>query len=904
MKRRDFITKTSLTAASVGSIISAFGANSINNRAGENSTPVLISNGDKQSEEMPYTEVMNNSNKARSGVVIGGIGAGGAEIRKDGIFYNWSIMNNNPRGTGAFFEVASSTRSNYLNQDDEVLFFVVRYQEEGKVPVFKLLQILEEGYQSAGLQQEHFIYYFPWMSCIEKIEYSARFPFATLKYIDSDMPFDIELKTWSPFIPNDLKNSSLPLLYFDFTIKSKSDKPVDVMIMANYRSLSGYDTPEKLWTNELVKREAYMYSVSGCNGMDDKSSSFGTVGMASLSSESTYNLGWAHRHRHYEGLLKNRVLPNLDQTESRNTTRNQQRVKRGEARNFYTWGKSALLNNGENLNHSFVMGWHFPNLYDERKKLFTGHYYSNFFSNTAEVLTYGIDNKADLYERTLDFVDHFYDSSAPRYVLDMVNSQMTTFITSGQLSKKMDFGVIEGITKHQSWGPVGTTDVNLYASAMTIALFPELQKSTMRVHKAIQHEGGEIRHSFQKGFAEAILNLETNAQGAVVNQRLDLHCQYVIMVTRDFFWTNDKAYLEEMWPSVKRALEYVLNKRDLNGDQQPDITGIMCTYDNFPMYGISSLIQSQWLCAISGAIAASKVLGDKSFENKYKPIFEKGKKIADEKLWNGKYFRLYNSDLPRMTVKDGAGNDVEKDISGIDEGCLTDQLVGQWVAHASGLGNIFDPIKRKAALKSILEISYRPEFGLKNCSWVDKGFISELADDIWVDQANTCWTGVELSFASFLLYEGLYDEALSVIKTVDNRYRKAGLYYDHQEFGGHYFRAMGAWAIINGMAGLGINQDEISLNPAIKDKNFKLFIAFPGGTAHVIAVDGTLRIKVLSGSLKVRKLTIANNQFSKSKVNAMLNDLVLASGKPEEGFIIFDMKKTIIVNSVKDLIIR
>ena len=63
------------------------------------------------------------------------------------------------------------------------------------------------------------------------------------------------------------------------------------------------------------------------------------------------------------------------------------------------------------------------------------------------------------------------------------------------------------------------------------------------------------------------------------------------MVMRDFFYTNDTAYLKEMWPSVKKAIEYILTERDHNKDQMPEMNGIMCSYDNFPMYGLASYIQ-------------------------------------------------------------------------------------------------------------------------------------------------------------------------------------------------------------------------------------------------------------------------------------------------------------------------
>src|SRR5688500_5970581 len=122
--------------------------------------------------------------------------------------------------------------------------------------------------------------------------------------------------------------------------------------------------------------------------------------------------------------------------------------------------------------------------------------------------------------------------------------------------------------------------------------------------------------------------------------------------------------------------------------------------------------------------------------------------------------------------------------------------------------------------------------------------------ELWVGQANTPWTGVELAFASLLLYEGFYDESLGVIKEVDTRYRRAGLYWDHQEFGGHYYRPMSSWQIVNALLGLSINRGRYSFSPKLQAKTFKLFFAFDAGTAHFEQRADAVAVHIRSGSFK------------------------------------------------------
>jgi uncharacterized protein (DUF608 family) len=925
MKRRDFITKTSLTAAFAGSLLTTEESKATPKTKAAGGISDSEAPNISLKDDGPRKEVLKYTDKARSGIMVGSMGAGGAELRKDGVFYNWSIFNNNPKGTGPFltgkdwFDSNEKYNTMYPIEPGYLLFFIVRYQMEGEEPQLKLLQI-DEGYQAASIGMH--VYEFPWLTGIEEIEYSARFPFTNLKFSDSEMPFDIELVAHSPFIPHDIKNSSLPIMNFDFKVKSKSSKPVDIMLLGSFRHLVGYDTMDKYYVNEINKTAGYVENIASTGDQDSKMSSFGTLSFASLNPESTYYVGWESRHPYYEYVLRNKTLPNINdtdgidsilkehksvpewmpETKGRNGVDEKTGKKRGSHRTFNTLAYSKRLNNGESFNHSFVMSWHFPNNYDAKQKVNVGHYYQNFFKDSKEAMAYYFTNKATLSKQSQSFVDNFYASTLPTFVLDQINSQLNTFVTSGVLSKKMEFGVLEGITQHQNWGPVGTTDVNMYGGVMISSLFPDLAKSTMRIHKLLQHEGGEIRHSFEKGFADAMM-LAVNATGYVVSERLDLHAQYTVMALRDFFWTDDKAYLTEMWPSIKKAMDYVLRERDLNGDQQPDMTGIMSSYDNFPMYGMATYIQSQWLCALASCVEGAKVMGDTASQQKYKAIFDKGKKLAEEKLWNGKYYRLYNSDLKVYKIKDGAGKEITKDISGLDEGCLTDQIIGQWAARWSGLGDILEPAHVKIAMKSILEKSYRPKFGLRNCSWPVDTFVMDVAKDIWVDQANTCWSGVELAFASFLLYEGMYNEALQVVKTVDDRYRKAGRYFDHQEFGGHYFRSMSAWGIVNAMLGLSVNQEVYSFAPKFPDKNFKMFFSFATGTANVDSNNGKVTINVLSGNMNVKKINLADFNLASTYIKATLGGKKLSSATVAGNKATLDFKKTIIVKAGESLTI-
>ncbi len=485
------------------------------------------------------------------------------------------------------------------------------------------------------------------------------------------------------------------------------------------------------------------------------------------------------------------------------------------------------------------MGWHFPNLYNRDRTRVEGHYYANHFKSAVDVVDYVAKNREDLRARSRQFVDDFFSSSAPQFVLEQVNSQLNTFFTSSWLTKEMDFGIQEGMSPDKEYGPLATIDVGMYGAMSVAALFPELHQNMMRAHMRLQSPSGEIGHGINRDFHK------TDVHEAVTG-RLDLPSQYTLLTLLGYFWTGDRAYLEEVWPSIKKALDYVLRERDPNGDGLPDMAGAMCTYDNFAMFGASSYPSSLYLGALRMAIEAAGVLKDAEAAEHYSAVLQRAEAAFEEKLWNGSYYRLYN--------------DVGGKQGDMDEGCLTDQVIGQWACDLVGLGDVVPRGHLKKALRTICSIARTP-WGLVNCRWPDDGFLHPVPMSCWHDQANTCWSGVELAFASFLIYEGMYRQGIGVVENVDSRYRKAGMYFDHIEFGGHYYRPMSAWAIVNALLGLTINDGAYAFDPRVPGEDVRLFFSFGAGTAHyerrVGAKSERIVLRVRTGELRARTLTFA-----------------------------------------------
>lgn len=804
---------------------------------------------------MAYKRISTRQEKARSGIALGGIGAGWFELRQDGQTYDWNIFNNRPLGVSPNFNWDTSS----------MLFFIVRFQEEGKDPKMKLLQI-ENKYGAAGIREHEHYYIVPWLSGVDKIEYEGSFPFINIKFSDKDMPFDIKLECFSPFIPGNIKDSALPAAFFNFSIKSKTRKAVDILLLGSMRNAVGYDQQNRYYLNTAKKGSGYQAFEMSAGELAEDHFSRGTMGLASLSANSSYYLGWEHHHPYYELLIRNKSLANIDDTEGRNPFNENTGKKQAMEFCFSSVGHTArLAKKGDKLEHSFIAAWNFPNNWARKSENQSkgteiiadhreGHFYSNFFADSTEVIDYCQKNQKRLYKQSRSFHDAFFNSSAPGFILDQINSNLNTFFTSSWLTKEGKFGILEGMNSVHSFAGLCTTDVAMFASPSYACLFPELAKQVIRDYRDFQLDNGNIAHSIGKNFKKL-------ADNEILTPRLDLTSQFSFMALRAFFYSDDLNYLKEIWPSVKKALNYVLQERDMNGDCLPDMEGVMCSYDNFPMYGVASFVAGQFLAAVQAAIAAAEILNDGEAASKYKEVFKKGKEVFEESLWNGKYYRLY---------KDNDNYHQKDKRPDTDEGCLTDQLIGQWAAHQLGFDHIFDKKRTKTALKNIIKMNYKPDYGLRNCQWPGDGFLHDVDENTWIDQANTVWTGVELAFASFLLYEGMDTEAFKIIKNVDDRYRHWGLYWDHQEFGGRYFRPMSAWAIVNALLGLSISAGRYSFSPKLPDPDCKLFFAHEGGYSHYQQKKTKkggrkISISALAGKLKLKEIALPDINFKDKK---------------------------------------
>ncbi|MFD2351371.1 GH116 family glycosyl hydrolase [Nonomuraea ferruginea] len=115
------------------------------------------------------------------------------------------------------------------------------------------------------------------------------------------------------------------------------------------------------------------------------------------------------------------------------------------------------------------------------------------------------------------------------------------------------------------------------------------------------------------------------------------------------------------------------------------------------------------------------------------------------------------------------------------EGCLADQLIGQWWAHQLGLGHLLPREHVVSALRAVVGHNLRTGFrdfdhpyrvfadeddtGLLMCTWPLGG--STAVPTRYCDEV---WTGSEYQVAAHCLWEGLEEEAQAILAGLWRRY--------------------------------------------------------------------------------------------------------------------------------------
>ncbi|MGQ9672531.1 MAG: GH116 family glycosyl hydrolase [Candidatus Aminicenantales bacterium] len=774
---------------------------------------------------------------------LGGIGTGTVSLGGRGNLRDWEIFNRPGKGVNLPFT-----------------FFALYFEpEEGKAGVRVLeSQLMPPFSDGHGLHRGGV----PGLPRFEKAHFIGEYPFARIRFEDRDVPLEIELEAFNPFIPLRPEDSGIPAVLLRYRIKNLTRQRVQVTVVGSIMNPVGFDgegdltsvSSDKFGQNfNQVRRSSLISGLFlGSRKVEPSSPLFGTLALATPWKEITYLSHWERGEWwddlqiFWDDFSRDGQLKDLGEESPSPEGRT----------DVGSLGLMASLEPFEEVRLPFILAWNFPKMLNdfdivrEQRGGLLRPYYARRFSDAWAVAEYLITHLERLEKQTQLFHDIFFSTTFPPYVLDAVSSQMSTIRTTTcfWLEDGKFFG-FEGCHDRRGCCPLNCAHVWNYEQSLAF-LFPSLER-TMRetdfLHQ-VQPDGRMIfRTSLPLG-SGIFWDFKPAADGQMGR---------VINLYRDWQISADDEFLKRLWPQAKKALEYAWKSWDADKD------GVMegeqhNTYD-IEFYGPNSMMGSFYLGALLAGSRMAEAVQDREAAQTYLEIYERGRKKFDELLWNGEYY-----------VQRGEGISEKKYQYG--EGCLSDQLLGQWLAMVAGLGRFLPQDRIQTALRSIFNYNFKTDFrnfsncqrtyvlndekGLLLCSWPKGG--RPVLPFVYSDEV---WTGIEYHVASHLIYEGLLEEGLSLVKAVRDRqdgWRRNP--WDEIECGHHYARAMSSWGLLLALSGYFYSGHQLKLgfSPPFELEKFRTFWVTGNawGDYHleVVGENGLdVRLKVGLGELKLKE---------------------------------------------------
>jgi uncharacterized protein (DUF608 family) len=815
---------------------------------------------DKTDQDWPVLKKYDSPDYGRIALPVGGIGSGTISLGGRGDIRDWEIMNRAAKGytSSGYFKPFFAISAKIENQRFAKVL-------EGPIDLNKF-----HGYFGSQ-EPNHGMPRFP------QATFLTTYPFGKVILKDPDIPLDISVEAYNPFIPGDADASSLPVMILTYRVKNNTENSIEVSICGNIPNIIGNDG----WENE-IRRGNGTYVTSGekdnkneyretkelkgiymsSEGVDSLSSAWGTMALVTHANEfGSYRTGWQvgvpfeSLAEYWEDFLNDGILKNYKNSEYPSP--------------MASLAISKKIPAGESVNFPFFIFWQFPNRKTwtpvEGENNIIGNYYSTQYEDAWDAAGKITPRIPDLRNRTLSFLNAFMSSSIPSVVKEAALFNISTLRSPTTFRTPNGFlHGWEGSFERGGccWG--NCTHVWNYEQ-VTPFLFGNLAK-TMRIAEFKYATGEDGLMSFRIG-----LPLETRAK-QVKKAAADGQMGSVMQLYREWQLSGDDEFLKDLWPQAKKALSFAW----IHGGWDADMDGVMEGSQHNTMdveyFGPNPLMGFWYLGALKAAHVMADYLGDEKFADTCLILFESGSAYLDENLFNGEYY--IQKIMPSPKKEDVYPGLFYQNLLGRDhphwqvgEGCLIDQLAGQYMAHICDLGYLANPKNIKTTLKSIMKYNYRDNMfdHFNNRRSYVLGNESALLMVHYPDHvkkekrpfiyATESMTGFEYTAASGMIYEGLNQEGITVIDNIRKRFDGIKRNpFSETEAGFHYARAMASWSAIIALSGF--NYSAVNKSISFTSNPGKYFWSNGYSWGTCLIEENRAELEIISGSLQINKFNI------------------------------------------------
>jgi len=800
------------------------------------------------SADWPVLKKYDQDHIYKIAMPVGGIGTGTVSLGGRGNLQDWEIMGRpakgyNPgsgRNNSAFFTLYTEVRG---KKDLRLL--------EGPVPFYEY-----EG-ASGAIATNHGLPRF------NEASFEAAYPFGQVNLKTPQIPVIVKMKAFNPLIPGDIANSSIPLAIIDFELKNNSNEPVTFSICGTMQNFIGEDGAEgKAKDNKNTFRDEN--GIRGIllttDGVDRLTDQWGTISLTTPSKgEVSYRTAWLPER------WGSSILDFWDDFSADGKLEN--RIDEVSEKPMASLAIGNVLPPQSAVTVRFLVTWHFPNRTAWSAEPLR-NFYSTIYSDSWDVAIKTLPDLEFLESKTIEFVEVFCSSDLPVEVKEAALFNLSTLRsqTCFRLSDG-NFYTWEGCNDNSGCCFGSCTHVWNYETAIAF-LYGDIARNMRKIEFGIAtHPGGLMSFRIK-------LPLDNIPEFAKVAADGQMGC--LIKLYREWQLSGDDNFLRELYPKAVNALSYAWKKGGWDGDQDGVMEGVQHNTMDVEYYGPNPQMTIWYLGALRAMEEMAKYMKDKEMAVKCRKLFINGSRWTDENLFNGEYYihKIIvpeKEDIPSEQLVGMGSADYGNPDYQLGEGCLVDQLVGQYLAHVCGLGYLVKKENVAKTLQSIMKYNYRSDlsdhfncfrsYALGNEAALLMASYPKSRPVNPFPYFTEVMTGFEYVAAIGMLFEGQTENGLKCIANIRNRYdgfKRSP--FDEAECGHHYGRAMASWSAVLALSGF--HYSAITKEMKFGDKTGRFF--WSDGYSYGIAeisnggsgAERSVTIRVLNGKIDINKLTV------------------------------------------------
>ena len=815
-------------------------------------------------EERIYNGPYSGPHLNRVAFPIGGIGAGMFCLEGTGAISHLSVRN-----TFQFFNEPCTFAAISIKKDMNIARVL-----EGPVPGWKIFGSARTGNGAAGSSYG--------LPRFKQATFLPRFPFGIVSLEDPNIPLEVTLTGWSPFIPGDTDNSSLPVGSLEYSFKNRTDSAVEAVFSFNTKNFMaiGREGHGVL----PIKNGFVLFQ----NGTEEKPEDEGALAVfvdddSAVVDHCWFKGGWWDALTlAWKNVQEARLLDNPP--------------VEGPAPGASLF-VPLTLDPGQEKTVRVQMAWYVP-LTDFRfgrdpeetpppeedaccSSPYYVPWYAGKFKDIYEMADYWRFKYDFLREKTQLFTDTFNDTTLPDEVVEAVAANLT-ILKSPTVLRQTDgrLWCFEGCSDDRGCCHGSCTHVWNYAQAIP-HLFPDLERS-LRLTEFNESQDDRGHQTFRSALPIRPVAHDFHAAS-------DGQLGGIMKVYRDWRISGDTEWLRALWPKVKLSLAYCIETWDPRGKgvlEEPHHN----TYD-IEYWGPDGHCSSFYLGALKAAVKIGTALEEDV--SLYSELLANGIEYLENELFNGEYFfqKIQTEGLnavfnPLDYSNNGTGyTDIVKLLNEegpkyqYGTGCLSDGALGFWIAQVCGLGEIVDPEKVRSHLEAVFMYNLkhdlsehanpqRPAFaagidgGLLLCTWPKGGKLS--IPFVYSDEV---WTGIEYQVASHMMLEGEVEMGLEIVRICRDRYDgRVRNPFNEYECGHWYARALSSYGLIQGLTGVRYDAVEKTLYiDSQVGENFKSFLSTASGFGSVGLNNGQPYVDMMEGSLEVVHVFVSGQEMKLAK---------------------------------------